>query len=66
MSTYQQFVSFMLMFETELPSEMLIEAVALWTWKLYMGQLAIKIEKGVIKTFEKTDAVTGDTNKTKP
>eukprot|EP00957_Ditylum_brightwellii_P049526 3756790-Ditylum_brightwellii.AAC.1 len=45
MHTYQQVVSYMLMFQTEMPPDMPIDAVALGSWKLYMGQLAINIAK---------------------
>eukprot|EP00957_Ditylum_brightwellii_P074526 5662269-Ditylum_brightwellii.AAC.1 len=45
MSSYWQVVSYMFMLQTEMPPCMPIDAVALGTWKFYMGQLAIKIKK---------------------
>eukprot|EP00957_Ditylum_brightwellii_P011137 843873-Ditylum_brightwellii.AAC.1 len=48
-----------------MPPDLPIDAVALGTWKLYMGQLAIKVEKEVIKTFEEHNVVIKGANKSK-
>eukprot|EP00957_Ditylum_brightwellii_P051490 3903400-Ditylum_brightwellii.AAC.1 len=49
-----------------MPPNMPIDTVSLGTWKLYRGQLAIKIKKEVIKTFEEHGVVIKGTNKSKP
>eukprot|EP00957_Ditylum_brightwellii_P046569 3533460-Ditylum_brightwellii.AAC.1 len=66
MSTYQQVVSCMFMFETDMPPDMPIEAVALGTWRIYMGQLAMKTKNTVIKIFEEHHVVLRGPNKSKP
>eukprot|EP00957_Ditylum_brightwellii_P062600 4751321-Ditylum_brightwellii.AAC.1 len=63
MHTYQQAVTFMLMFQTEMPPDMPTDAAALGTLKLYMGQLAISIVKKILKTFEQDNVGIKDTNK---
>eukprot|EP00957_Ditylum_brightwellii_P102442 7808686-Ditylum_brightwellii.AAC.1 len=57
MNTYCKVVAYMLMFQTQLPPDMPIYAIALGSWKLYMSELAISIENKVIKKFEEHNIV---------
>eukprot|EP00957_Ditylum_brightwellii_P153932 11716781-Ditylum_brightwellii.AAC.1 len=66
MNTYRIVVAYMLTFLTEMPPEMPIDAVALGLWKLYMSEVAISIEKQVVKKFDKHNVVSKGTNKSKP
>eukprot|EP00957_Ditylum_brightwellii_P022904 1728418-Ditylum_brightwellii.AAC.1 len=65
MNAYCRVVAYMLTFQTQMPPEIHIDAIALGLWKLYISELAISIENQVVKTFDEHNVVSKGTNKSK-